>query len=198
MTDINLRQHKKNKLRENIIDSSLDMFCRRGFDETTIDDITLSLEISKRTFFRYFPTKEDIVLSIYENLIETAKRNNIQTIHSKNPIHTIKHAFCNLAMQYEKENNFYLKIESLINKTPAIRAKRIEKFVQYGEEIYNSYGFTLKKNAEKVFQKNIMIYFSMGIFESAITTWTTSNGKTNLSKIIDDGFKLIDKKLHTS
>jgi AcrR family transcriptional regulator len=54
---IGLRERKKARLRQQIIDTSIRFFRERGYENTRIDDIVDFLEISQPTFFRYFPSK---------------------------------------------------------------------------------------------------------------------------------------------
>src|SRR5262245_58685347 len=56
-----LRERKKAKLRQRIIDTSLELFKERGYNETRVADIVEALEISQPTFFRYFPSKDAVL-----------------------------------------------------------------------------------------------------------------------------------------
>jgi AcrR family transcriptional regulator len=56
-----LRERKKARLRQQIIDTSIRLFREQGYENTRIDDIVEILEISQPTFFRYFPTKDAVL-----------------------------------------------------------------------------------------------------------------------------------------
>lgn len=61
-TVVGLRAQKKARTEQSIVDAAMNLFGRHGFDATTIDEIATAAGVGRRTFFRYFPTKEDVVL----------------------------------------------------------------------------------------------------------------------------------------
>jgi AcrR family transcriptional regulator len=63
---VGLRERKKARLRQQIIDTSIKLFRKHGYENTRIDDIVQMLEISQPTFFRYFPSKDAVLREVGE------------------------------------------------------------------------------------------------------------------------------------
>ncbi|MFB9541958.1 TetR/AcrR family transcriptional regulator [Micromonospora sagamiensis] len=57
-----LRARKKARTHDAIADAAISLFLAHGFDQVSVNDIAATAEVSKPTLFRYFPTKEDLVL----------------------------------------------------------------------------------------------------------------------------------------
>ncbi|AZK96589.1 TetR family transcriptional regulator [Streptomyces tsukubensis] len=61
--ELPLRERKRLRTRRALVETALARYTRDGFEHTTLDDLTDEVEISKRTFFRYFASKEDVALA---------------------------------------------------------------------------------------------------------------------------------------
>lgn len=59
---VGLRARKKMRTRDAIADAAISLFLARGFDQVSVSDVAATAEVSKPTLFRYFATKEDLVL----------------------------------------------------------------------------------------------------------------------------------------
>ncbi|HEX4544878.1 MAG TPA: TetR/AcrR family transcriptional regulator [Candidatus Acidoferrum sp.] len=77
------RQRHSAEIRERLFRAALDLFARKGFTETTVEDITEAADVGKGTFFNYFPSKDHILLAFgemqigkLESAVEMARQTN--------------------------------------------------------------------------------------------------------------------------
>jgi AcrR family transcriptional regulator len=61
-----LRERKRQQTRERLTRAAMALFLERGFEATTLDDIAAAADISRRSFFHYFASKEDVVFAWHE------------------------------------------------------------------------------------------------------------------------------------
>jgi AcrR family transcriptional regulator len=67
-SDPGLRERKKLRTRALLIDAALDLAARQGYEHTTVEQIAEAVEVSPRTFARYFPTKDSAILALLDHL----------------------------------------------------------------------------------------------------------------------------------
>ncbi|MEP7201382.1 MAG: TetR family transcriptional regulator [Ilumatobacteraceae bacterium] len=68
-----LRQRKKDSSRQAIEDAAWDLFAERGYDETSVNDISERANVAPRTFFRYFPTKEAVMYPQFDEMLQSVR-----------------------------------------------------------------------------------------------------------------------------
>jgi AcrR family transcriptional regulator len=65
-----LRLVKKKRTRVALVDAAVDLCLRRGYENTTIEDIAVAADVSSRTFARYFATKDAVFVAVLDDLAE--------------------------------------------------------------------------------------------------------------------------------
>ncbi|MGW0725971.1 TetR/AcrR family transcriptional regulator [Streptomyces mirabilis] len=76
-----LRERKRERTRQALVDAAAEMFERKGYDETTVAEIAAAAEIGTRTFFGYFASKEDILFPDSD----ARARTTIEAIANRDP-----------------------------------------------------------------------------------------------------------------
>jgi len=106
MNNMSLREKKKIETKNRIFEVSGKLFKEKGFENTTIDEITKEAGIAKGTFFNYFPTKESLVFYFAEQKAELVydltEKEAIKDLHTKE---RMKKFLVALAESYEKDKD---------------------------------------------------------------------------------------------
>ena len=126
---VGLRERKKARTRAAIREHALRLFREQGFYATTIEQIADAAEVSPATFFRYFPTKEDVVLQDDFDVISLAA---LRTQPPElGPIAAFRAAAAvTLASLSEADLARFRETTELTMKIPEIRARAIDEFVR--------------------------------------------------------------------
>jgi AcrR family transcriptional regulator len=131
-TAVGLRERKKARTREALQEAAMDLFTRQGFDGTTVEEIADACEVSPRTFFRYFPTKEDVLFADTE-----ARRERLLAVLADQPadvppLAALHAAMRGLALDYRHDRAALVARAKVIEGSPQLQAYKAEH--QHGWE----------------------------------------------------------------
>src|SRR5438876_8045541 len=71
MSEIGLRERKKQRTRQSILEAAFRLFEERGFESVTVAEVARAADVSEGTVFNYFPTKEDLFYGQMEDFEAT-------------------------------------------------------------------------------------------------------------------------------
>src|SRR5579864_1725824 len=99
-----LRERKKARLRQQIVETAIRLFRKQGYEKTRVDDIVKILEISQPTFFRYFPSKDAVLRDVgklgFECIAERLKSELSTKADTAERLHRLYHA---MALEAESD-----------------------------------------------------------------------------------------------
>jgi AcrR family transcriptional regulator len=122
-----LRERKKARTRASIREHALRLFREQGYDATTVDQIAEAADVSPSTFFRYYPTKEDVVLQDDVDVLA------IGSFYSQPADLSIVSAFRAAAMDTfaslsDEDMTTLQETSSLIFTVPELRARAMDEY----------------------------------------------------------------------
>ena len=124
---VGLRELKKQRTYEELQRVALELFAARGFDQVTIEDICADAEVSKTTFYRYFDSKEDVLLgSMHEKLAEMATA-LAERPGSESAIVAVRNAFLEVVAEYQSQRVQKLAVNRIVRTTPSLAARNLEQ-----------------------------------------------------------------------
>jgi AcrR family transcriptional regulator len=187
-----LRERKKIKLRRTIQAEALRLFGTQGYDQTTVEQIAEAAETSTTTFYRYFPTKEDVVLDdAYDPIVEA-------TIASRPAgealTETFRAAAAAVAAASEIDHDFNLARLSLVATAPALDAR-------YAGEQRGSIDLIARLLADRAgrsagdFQVRLTAAAFIAVLFTASQRWAADRGAVPLGTLIDQAVTTVEPLL---
>jgi AcrR family transcriptional regulator len=124
--EVGLRERKRQRTRAAIQAAGLGLFARQGYDATTCEQIAAAAEVSPATFFRYFPTKEDVVLfDDYDVLMRALLRDRPP---GESPVVAVRRSLAAaFGTLYPADAETIRTRLQLVLSVPALRARRDDK-----------------------------------------------------------------------
>jgi AcrR family transcriptional regulator len=131
----NLKEATQRAARAEIFVAALRLFSKNGFDATTVDEIAAAVGISKRTFFRYFPSKESVIFEHYR----FRKHEILSRLEHRPPNESdwdmLRHAFDVFveAMEDAESSVREIEVESVIQESALLRGVRLRTVQDFHE-----------------------------------------------------------------
>lgn len=136
-----LRERKKRRTRDALLRSALELFTARGYEETTVDDIAEAADVSQRTFFRYFASKEEAAFFVSR----LAESRFVDAVHGRPPdeapLDAMRGALVESwatigeAVEQLVPLELHLRFYRVIESTPALLAAHLRRATELEEEI---------------------------------------------------------------
>ncbi|MDQ3430082.1 MAG: TetR/AcrR family transcriptional regulator [Actinomycetota bacterium] len=182
-----LRERTRLAVRTEIGAVAMRLFLEQGFDATTMEQIAHEAGISRRSLFRYFGTKEDIVLG---NLVEAglAVRDALEARPaSEPPWEALRAAFESLALDPEYSPERTLAISKMLYGTPSLRAGHLEKQLRWQELLVPNIQVRLGVATGDAPDPRAQAIVACALTCLAVAneTWTRCDGEADLAQLFD-------------
>jgi AcrR family transcriptional regulator len=131
------RERKKQQTREALIQAALELFEAKGYEHTAVREITDAVDVSERTFFRYFASKEDLALSFVRDGADALIEALAARPRAEEPLTALRRAFRDSLgeMGILTRNPSYLSVLRLIESTPTLLAAHLRYFHDHDEDL---------------------------------------------------------------
>jgi AcrR family transcriptional regulator len=183
------RQRKKAETRDRIRACALRLFLEQGYDATTVEQVAAAAGVSHMTFFRYFPAKEDVVLSdSYDPLIARLLE---QTPAAWPLIERIRAALLQgLAQVYETDRDTLLAQNKLIAATPALRDRLWADQIATQRLFLQALGGG-ERDLRPSLPTRVTVAACLAAASTAILAWVENDGTSELPELIDQAFETL-------
>jgi len=188
---VGLRERKRQRTRAAIQAAALRLFAHQGYDATTCEQIAAAAEVSPATFFRYFPTKEDVVLADeYDELMRVLLHDRPP---GESPVVAVRRSLAaGLEAIYPADVETIRERLRLVLSVPALRARRYDQLrdmeTLLAGELAGRMGATADDLEVRVVARAIAATATVAVEE-----WAEHGG--HLPAIVDAAFAALQTRL---
>ncbi|HEY1643814.1 MAG TPA: TetR family transcriptional regulator [Streptosporangiaceae bacterium] len=191
-----LRERKKARTRASIREHALRLFEEQGYSATTVEQIAAAAEVSPATFFRYFPTKEDVVL---QDDFDIVTREMVEAQPPElGPIAAFRAAAAQMLTTLSPEDNERFRQSArLTAQVPEIRARALDEFARTIEQITIPLAARSGRSPDD-FAARTLAGAIIGVIMAATMPWTFAGDEIDLTEMfarIDAGLALLEQGL---
>lgn len=141
MTVSGLRERKKQRTRNALLRVALELFTTQGYEQTTVDEIADAVEVSQRTFFRYFTSKEEVAFAVQRMVEEHFVQALVERPAQEGPLDAMRNAVLaswdtiGEAIMEVVPVDMYLRTFQMIESTPALLAAHLRRTTEMEDTI---------------------------------------------------------------
>ncbi|GHI93535.1 MULTISPECIES: TetR/AcrR family transcriptional regulator [Streptomyces] len=181
------RERARRAARAEITDTALRLFAENGFEATTIDQITSAVGISRRSFFHYFGSKEDLVLGDTEALGESVRAALEERPEDESAWTAIRAAFLTIRPA-DKTPEEQFVLARLHHEAPSLRARHLEKHLRWqtllAPGVQRRLGLPPSPDPDP--RALAFVAAALACFDAAVDAWFRSGGADDPVRLFDE------------
>ncbi|MFC8797618.1 TetR family transcriptional regulator [Promicromonospora sp. NPDC057138] len=191
-----LREISRDAVRTRITDVALGLFVERGFDQVTVEQIAAAAGMSARTFHRYFPAKEDVVVGEPARWGELVRDALADRPRDEPVWESLRSSFETLLAQAGRINGDEgAKLTMrVLGTTASLRARNLEKHLLWASMLTPLVADRLKGD-DAALRAEIIVQSALACLDVALTTWANVDDGTTASELLERSFAALQPQV---
>jgi AcrR family transcriptional regulator len=190
-TTSGLRERRRVRVKLMVQAEALRLFADKGYEQTTIDDIAHASAMSPRTFFRYFPTKEDVVLWDEYDELSFAELLSSQE-HDDPLVRLISTVRQMIGGVHDRDRDLLLARTKLSFRVPEIRARFLDQQASSMGAVYPELAVALGGDPDDLGLR-VMLSAMVAAMLVAVERWQHDDGRQDLLDVVDEAVSALAK-----
>ncbi|GGR90031.1 TetR family transcriptional regulator [Streptomyces humidus] len=174
-----LRERKKQRTRDALLRAAVELFTSQGYDRTTVDEIADAVDVSQRTFFRYFAGKDEAALG----LVEMTVARFVEAVRARPPqeapLEALRRAVVdgwysvNEVVESVVPVELYLRMYRVIEETPVLLAAHLRRSAEAEEDLARVIAEREGLDVDADPRPRLAVAVFSGVMRAAERQWST-------------------------
>ncbi|MFB7556178.1 TetR family transcriptional regulator [Streptomyces brevispora] len=181
---------KKPPMRDVLAEAAFGLFMERGFERTTVDDIVARAGVGRRSFFRYFPSKEDAVFPDHERCLADMTA-FLEAAGDDDPVETVCDAARLVLRMYAVNPEFSVQRYRLTREVPGLRTYELSVVRRYERTLAGYLERRAADAPDAALRAEVIAASVVAAHNNGLRSWLRSGGEGDAGAEVDRALELV-------
>jgi len=165
-----LQSRKRQLVRDAIYDAAIVLFAKKGFDETTVEEVADAAGISRRSFFRYFGSKDDLLALNTVNCGEVLRNTVVSCSAKLSPLEVMRETVL-AGLKFTESQEHTRQIIEIAQRSSSARQAHTSRLVEVEDKLAAAYSARMKGTSPHSMKPRLLAGVSMIVGTAATVSW---------------------------
>ncbi|MFF3584617.1 TetR family transcriptional regulator [Streptomyces mirabilis] len=185
-------------MRDALVAAAFQLFLERGYEQTTVDDIVTLAGVGRRSFFRYFPSKEGVVFPDHERCLTDMTAFLGAGTGEEEPVRRVCDAARLVLRMYAENPNFSVQRYRLTKKVPGLRAYELSVVWRYERALAEYLRGRFAGRPDGTLQADVIAAAVVAAHNNALRSWLRSDGQSDPDTAVDHALGYVQTSFGSS
>lgn len=192
-----LRERKKDQTREALARAAFELFQTKGYEGTTVAEIARAANVSRRTFFRYYASKDALLFVDDSDNLEQFRELLTMREPSDDEFAHVRRACAALAETYTRDRDQWLARAKIIDSSPSLGKQERQQDLAWEQAITDSLLAVTRLPKGIAERRARMLAGALfGAMRAAVSTWQELEGHADLPRLMGEALDLFTPRAH--
>jgi AcrR family transcriptional regulator len=184
---VSLAERKRQLVRDELTEAALQLLAFQGFEETTIDQMAAAAGVSRRTFFRYFQSKEDVIIEFLSDLGRKLSDGLSARPATEPPAVALQNTLRVFTDTFWEHPEKSRRLARAMVSTPALLARYLERQVTWRADLTTELAARMRADPADL-RPAVLVGVAFAAFDTALIRWVHQDAITDLNALLTDCF----------
>jgi AcrR family transcriptional regulator len=192
-----LRERRKRLTAAELEAAALRLFGERGFDSVTVDDIAAEADVSRRTFFRYFASKEDVLLADHQVQLSRLREAMAARPTDEPVLTALRNALLSITGDFDDRRERVILRGRIMRETPSLQARSLMLQKAWEDAMQAMVAHRLGVDPVRDLRPGVVAATALAAMRVAFTNWLNAGATGDLIALTAQALDLLDGGLQS-
>lgn len=182
------RDRKKLATRQALRSAALQLMAERGFDHVTVEDIAEAVDVSTRTFFNYFSSKEEVIVGTNPEGLERLRTLLAARPEDEAPLESLRAGLVELTADLTESREDWALRSRVVRETPALLARQLAAFFAFERLLADAVARRTGTDPEQDVYPALTAAVAVSALRVAVGLWRGDEGSRPLPQLLASAF----------